>query len=100
MKAKTAVGEERVSWKQAGTGNGRWAGLLVANFRDEADWDNGRCLTRLIGLAGNVVAEVKWSSRVTAAHQTSLVYNDLRALKARRELTPEDVVRVFQTYAC
>lgn len=90
----------QVSWKLAGTGTGRWAGLLVQNFRDERSWENGPCMTRLVDLEGNVAGEAVWSSRAVAAHQISLVYNDLRALKARRELTPEDVVRVFRTYAC
>lgn len=90
----------RVSYKLAGTGTGRWAGLLVQNFRDEENWDNGQCITWLVDLEGNVVAEVEWLSRVVAAYQSSLVYNDLRALKAKRELTPEDVVRLFKTYAC
>ncbi len=95
-----ATSEGQVSYRQAGTGNGRWAGLLVANFRDEADWNNGKCLTKLVDLEGNVVATINWSSRAVAAHQMSLVYNDLRALKARRELTPADVVRTFNMYAC
>lgn len=91
---------EQVSYRKAGTGGSRWAGLLAVNYHDEADWNNGACKTELVDLEGSIVATINWSSRVQAAHGTTQAHNDLRRLAARRDLTPEDVVRAFQTHAC
>lgn len=91
---------EQVSYRKAGTGGSRWAGLLAVNYRDEAEWNNGSCKTELVDLENNVVVTIHWSSRTLAAHGTTQAYNDLRRLAARRDLTPDDVVRAFQMYAC
>jgi hypothetical protein len=99
MKANNQTrGGGEVSYRKAGTGSSRWAGLLVVNYRDGADWNNGRCKTELVDFEGGIAAVIHWSSRTVAAHGTTQAYNDLRELAARRDLTPDDVVRAFQMY--
>lgn len=100
MEATNKTGAvERIFYRKAGTGGSRWAGLLAVNYRDEAEWNNGACKTELVDLEGNIVATISWSSRTLGVHGTTQAHNDLRRLAARRDLTPDDVVRAFQMYA-
>lgn len=84
------------TYKKIGTSPYRWAGLLMVNYLSVEDRD-GPCVTQLVDEAGDVKAEILWSSRALAAQKITQAENDFRRV-GKDKLTAETVVRILKLY--